>query len=420
MRSDSAPTPDRLVVHMRRDSTGVIIAVDDTVEDVLGWSPAQLIGRASSSLIHPEDQASAVAAWIDMATVAGASRVWRGRYQSADGAWRWVETTNANRLDDSTNPAVLTSMMAVTVDQVGAEEALRAREQIITRLSDALPVGIFQIDAHRNVVFTNDRLHSLVGCPPAATTARQFVAVVAEDQTTLDSALAAVLDDQAVDDVELRLRIPAHDGDHPEAVLDRVCLLSLRSLTDSTAQVTGAIGCLSDATDRVNLRRQLELRASVDQLTGCLNRSATLELLAGALASRVPDRGVAVVFVDLDHFKAVNDNFGHHAGDRVLVAAASSLRGVVRGRDQVGRIGGDEFLVICPDVENRVQALEIGARVADALTIEVDLGEAITELRASVGIAWTCEPSDPDGLIAVADRAMYSSKKRGLGTAVIA
>jgi diguanylate cyclase (GGDEF)-like protein len=116
------------------------------------------------------------------------------------------------------------------------------------------------------------------------------------------------------------------------------------------------------------------------------------------------------VFIDLDRFKSVNDLYGHAAGDRVLVVAAQRLRAAVREFDQVGRIGGDEFLVVCPDVENATGAREIGIRLAEALDTSIDLGTGSVELRASIGVAFTTEPIDADSLVAQADSAMYTTK----------
>ena len=388
-------------VVLTRDAAAIITCVDEGIVDMLGWTPEQLLGLPSTSFIHPEDQPSAIAAWMEMVTEPGAVRVWRGRYRAADGSWRWVETVNENHLEDP-EEVVRTSMTRVTVEQVGVEEELRARKQLLSRLSDALPVGLVQIDARRTITFTNDQLHAIVGAPPAATIDALLAGVVADDQPLLDAALTAVLADQSVDDVELRLEAPAR----------RVCLLSLRALTDGDGNVSGAIGCISDVTDRVNLRRELEIRASIDRLTSCLNRAASIELLDITLARHDGNGpGTAVVYIDLDQFKPINDFLGHAVGDRLLVTAAERLRAAVRGVDRVGRLGGDEFLVICPGVESAARALEVGERLAGVLDVEVDIGPDVVRLKASVGVAWTVEVIDADSLIAQADLAMYTSKR---------
>jgi PAS domain S-box-containing protein len=104
--------------YLTRDAAALMTSVDETMVEVLGWRPDQLVGRPSTDFIHPEDQPSAIGAWFGMLTAPGDTRVWRGRYQSADGAWKWVETVNVNRLDDPDHPMVATTMALITVDQV--------------------------------------------------------------------------------------------------------------------------------------------------------------------------------------------------------------------------------------------------------------------------------------------------------------
>jgi diguanylate cyclase (GGDEF)-like protein len=412
---DGAPEPVGISVHMTRSGVGMIQAVDEPIVDLLGWRPDQLIGLSSTKFIHPDDQPSAIAAWVKMVDSSDGAGVWRGRYQSAWGTWVWVETVN--RYDGSVTPIVFTTMRGVTAEQASMEERLYARSQLLSRLSDALPVGVFQVNLSSHVTFTNDRLHVIVGVGLRPTVDEQLSAIVEEDRCFFQAALATALADRPVDDIELRLRLPA-DGRQRTADEERVCLLGLRTLTDSSGVVSGAVGCLSDVTEAAQLRRELEVRASIDALTSCLNRAATLEMIARTVAAPAPAphgaQGNAVVFIDLDHFKAVNDTLGHAAGDRLLVEVADRLRGTLRDGDHVGRFGGDEFLVICPGVDSPDQAREIAERIAMVLTSTVDLGSCPIQLQASVGVAWTKKRLDADTLIAWADSAMYESKRLGL------
>ncbi len=145
-------------VTVGRDAAGVIVTVGSEMPAVLGWRPEELIGRPSTDFIHPEDQASAITAWFAMLDAADDVGVWQGRYRTSDGSWKWIESTNFDRLDDETNPIVISVMKPVTVEKVSLAEELRAREQLLTRLSDVLPIGVFQIDAARTVTFANDQL----------------------------------------------------------------------------------------------------------------------------------------------------------------------------------------------------------------------------------------------------------------------
>jgi diguanylate cyclase (GGDEF)-like protein/PAS domain S-box-containing protein len=339
----------------------------------------------------------------------GETRSWQGRYRTSDGAWQWVECINYSQLDDPTAPAVLTMMRRVAVDQVSVAEELRARKQLLSRLSDAMPIGMFEIDIERNVTFANDRLHSILGRPASATIDAQFSNIVEDDRATLDSALNAVFTNQPIDDLELRL-VLTDDGSSEE----RVCVLSMRPLTDEADDVTGAVGCVSDVTAQAVLRRQLEIRANTDELTSCLSRARTLEVLTEALElQHETSGGTAVIFIDLCGFKSVNDLFGHAAGDQVLKVAGSRLQAAIRQYDQVGRFGGDEFLVVCPRVESAPIALEIARRVTASLTQPMNITTDVIELRSSVGVAWSSTVIDADTLIAQADQAMYESKRNG-------
>ncbi len=253
-------------------------------------------------------------------------------------------------------------------------------------------------------MFTNDRLHLIVGVPGPATIDAQLINLVDDDRCRLEAALSAVLADQPVDDIEIRLADDVTCTQH-------ICLLSLRALTDASGAVSGAIGLVTDVTERVQMRRELEVRASVDRLTSCLNRAAVLDVLDELVTRRSTcQHGVAVMYIDLDRFKPVNDSFGHAAGDRLLQAAADRLRLAVRDGDSIGRIGGDEFLVVCPQVASPAAAVELAQRSSSFLHDSVDVGPSTVDLRASVGVVWTCEQVDGDTLIAHADTAMYKSK----------
>jgi diguanylate cyclase (GGDEF)-like protein/PAS domain S-box-containing protein len=389
------------VALLKRDAAGIIAEVDDGVTEMLGWRPEQLIGLPSTTLIHPDDQPSAIAAWMQMLVEPGAVGVWQGRYRAADGSWQWVETVNENRLRDS-EPAVHTTLSLVALEQVSIHEELRSRKQLLNRLVDALPVGVFQLDLHGGINFSNDRLGAILEGAVITSLDELRVLTAPVDRPLLEGAIGAVFAEQPVDDVELRFttRPP------------RVCQLGLRPLTDSDGFVTGAVGCLSDVTEQVALRRQLERRASVDPLTDCLNRSATLRRIEEMITrtTRAND-GTAIIYIDLDDFKSVNDRYGHATGDRVLVRVAEIIRASVRSYDAVGRLGGDEFVVVCPRVTSAKQAVEIAQRISVRLNGAVDVGGVVVAIGASIGVAWADEAISADALVARADAGMYAVKR---------
>jgi diguanylate cyclase (GGDEF)-like protein/PAS domain S-box-containing protein len=406
---NDAPLED-VSVTLERDAAALIISAGAELSSVLGWHPEDLVGRPSTDFIHPEDQPSAIAAWFQMIDAPGETRVWEGRYRTSGGEWRWVECININRLEDPTKPVVLTEMRRANVDQVSMADELRARKQLLSRLSDAMPIGMFQINTELDITFTNDRLLVLLGTPGSATLISQFSGVTEDDWVVLNEAVGRVLADEAVDDIELRFI----RGEGNRLSDERVCVLSMRPLTDGAGCVTGAVGCIADVTESVQLRRELEMRAATDVLTLCYNRAAIFDVLSSRLRDRpLGDSGLAVVFVDLCRFKEINDNLGHAVGDKLLRITAERLSAVVREEDSVGRIGGDEFLVVCPDVESETDALDLGERVRTALLHRISLGSEAVELRASIGVSWAQGEADADYLVAQADKAMYKAKRDG-------
>jgi diguanylate cyclase (GGDEF)-like protein len=197
--------------------------------------------------------------------------------------------------------------------------------------------------------------------------------------------------------------------------------VGLCALRDGTS-VIGALLSLTDVTESADLREALHRRATYDDLTGLHNRASIMMLLESSLeSSRRIGTGTAVVFVDLDRFKGINDQHGHAAGDDVLVRVARRLRGAVRRQDLVGRIGGDEFLVVCPEVGEPSVALEVAERVGNQLADDLEVGGTTLRSRASIGVAWAADlRTTPESLIRAADAAMYESKRSGVGRPVLA
>jgi diguanylate cyclase (GGDEF)-like protein len=165
--------------------------------------------------------------------------------------------------------------------------------------------------------------------------------------------------------------------------------------------------------DNARLRAAERRDATQDPLTGLLNRRAFRECLANALAlAEVGKRALAVAIIDLDHLKEVNDRYGHHSGDELLIAVGRRLRRVLRDYDAVGRVGGDEFGVVLTSDGPPARAALVADRIAQALAAPVIVGDVTLPASASVGIA--CFPSHArraDTLLRMADAAMYSAKR---------
>ena len=178
------------------------------------------------------------------------------------------------------------------------------------------------------------------------------------------------------------------------------------------AALVHAIRC---AIGRKRHERRLADWAFIDQLTGLVNRRLFLDRLAHALARAARnDKRAAVLFIDLDNFKAVNDSFGHEAGDGVLRAVAQLLRGAVRQTDTVARFGGDEFLVLLEPLEEAGDAHAVGGKILRALGVPSSIPAAPSKVTASIGCAlFPDHAAKGDALIRCADSAMLFAKRSG-------
>lgn len=197
--------------------------------------------------------------------------------------------------------------------------------------------------------------------------------------------------------------------------LDQECLNSTRYYDIRAAKVNEEVSLAwRDVTDRVTLERALHQRAATDSLTTLLNREEMFTQMERLLAGeRRRGRDLAVLFCDLDHFKEVNDKYGHQAGDAVLQAMAQRIRSCLRGSDLAARIGGDELMVVLPGLQGLPDALAIAEKLRRQASKPVPIHEGEVQISISVGVALACTGESLDDLIARADTAMYTAKQQG-------
>ena len=179
----------------------------------------------------------------------------------------------------------------------------------------------------------------------------------------------------------------------------------------------GFVATMTDITSRKQTEEKLRFRANHDALTGLPNRRLFEDRLQSAIASALRHgERFALMLVDLDRFKGVNDRFGHLAGDALLVEVGRRLQRCVRASDTVARLGGDEFAVILGEVGGREDAVEVAARICTSMAEPFELGEGVAQIGASVGIALgPQDDADAEELQRRADAALYTVKHGGRG-----
>jgi diguanylate cyclase (GGDEF)-like protein/PAS domain S-box-containing protein len=283
-------------------------------------------------------------------------------------------------------------------------------------ITSSLAEGVLALEENGVVTFANPAAESLLGWRRGELIGREIAASV-DPEGRVGS------DGHWVHLPRLRagetLRIDEHVVTRQDGSLLDVALTASPVLRDGS--VVGAVVVLRDVRDRKALEKRLVHQAFHDPLTGLPNRALFLDRLEHARARSVRDGGTqAVLFLDVDRFKVINDSLGHRTGDQVLQTVASRLVGVLRPSDTVARFGGDEFTVLLEQVADAGEAAQTAERILRALRIPTEAGDRDVVITASIGIA-VAEPGNASGdLLAAADIAMYQAKSQGKNRYVVA
>ena len=428
--ADELPPAAPRFSSLTEDEDAKVLDCDDAFTQMFGYTAEELIGNSVLDQIHPEDQGRAVEGWVAVLSTRRDQHT-RLRRKRKDGSWVWVDTTLHNYLNQPDSNHVLVELIDVSAE-MAAQEALQEREELLRRLIDAMPDGLLQLDTDRNLVYHNARLLQILQTSPSAASdevgspaaggieqpdqlspsARSLLlTLTAEGTAVFGAALGHVLGEGVDQDAEVDFVLPSGEW--------RRALMSIRALLRQGGEVSGAITSVLDVTDSARARQELEKRATFDALTGCHNRSSILGALEREL-ERDDATMTGVVYVDLDNFKPVNDTLGHAAGDELLVLVAERLKHLSRRDDEVGRLGGDEFIMFLRDIPGPDTAMHVARRVGQSLSAPAELSCGTVELRASVGVACAdAERITVEEIVKRADAAMYRSKDRGQGLPVL-
>jgi len=193
-------------------------------------------------------------------------------------------------------------------------------------------------------------------------------------------------------------------------------LLNISAIKDSKGEVQHYVALFSDITASKEYEHKLEYIAHYDSLTGLPNRILNSDRIRQAMVQSLRrDEKVAIVYLDLDSFKEVNDQFGHHIGDKLLIALAENMKAELREGDTLSRLGGDEFVAILTDIKDITSALPILQRLVESVSKEVRIDDILLNVSASIGATFypQVEEVDADQLIRQADQAMYEAKRSG-------
>jgi diguanylate cyclase (GGDEF)-like protein/PAS domain S-box-containing protein len=350
--------------------------------------------------IHPDDCAAIAAGLRQCAATPGTDVELPARIRAAADGWHHTTIVLRNLLD---HPDVQ-GIVVRAIDHTVVEHEARWR----TLVGDS-PIGIFELDHDDRCVFANESFARITGMDAADALGTGWYHML--DLDDLATMRARRQHDTAQGGASVcELRIAGAE--------DHAGWVELRSvpIRDDAGNVTGWLGTLEDLTDRKQLEARLEYDATHDRLTGLGSRALLVAEAKTVLGrSRRVARGVALLFIDLDGFKRVNDMLGHAAGDELLIQVARRLEESTRDSDLCVRLGGDEFVACCPDVDSLEVAEKVAERLLARISAPYDIHGHEVRITASIGIshAQGDDPVSVDQLLSNADIAAYRAKNAG-------
>lgn len=392
---------------------------DANVARMYGLSVADCARGVDNALflnaIHPGDRAR-VAEALRTAIETRTSYRCRYRLLPQGGALRWVITSAKPSYDDQGELVRMLGAVVDVTDQMETASALvRSRFQFET-LTEALPQIVWSCDAQGKHDYVSARWSEFTGIPASEINDDVWKSLVHPDDWDMVSKVwGHAVRNGTPYDIDYRLR--HHSGEYRWL---RVTALPIRGDDGNVTRWFGTSTDVHDAymaaDERSRLAQELERIATEDQLTEVLTRRAFLERASAAMAqASEQDVPVSLLMMDIDHFKSINDAYGHPCGDKVLSIAASRIKACVKEHDLVGRLGGEEFAVLLNGCNDR-QAREVAERICRTVRNEpiVTYGDLKIPVTVSVGVTTKETPADDlEALLHVADRALYQAKATG-------
>jgi len=332
-----------------------------------------------------------------------------------DGQQQWLTAAGRRRDEpfDDADRGLLRALAAVghgALTNAELYQQVRIERERLSKITLSIGEGVCAVDADGSLSFVNPAAADLIGLPQLPITADQAPApaALAAPDFLLGPARQAMRTGQIIREDDARFR-------RGNGVAIPVAYTA--SAVMSEGRPSGAVIAFRDITERKAFEDELHHHACYDDLTGLANRRLLVEALDHALRrSAVELQTHALIFVDVDRFKSINDSLGHVTGDEFLVAIADRMRSVVRAHDLIARFGGDEFVVLLEDVAGQYEAVNAARRICAAVERPLELSGGYEMVATvSVGIAMTEPGKSTDDVLRDADVAMYEAKVKGGG-----
>ena len=387
------------------DSGGIVTYASPSSVRVLGRPPEAVIGHPFEEFIHSDDLPVCEDLLRRLAVEVGGHGEVVFRFALPDGTWRWGHASALSLHEGGVSQGIAGVMRDITALRETEAAVERARDFYHHILNEA-PSMIWYSSASGTLDFCNKALLAYTGHSLEQQRGGGWIETVhPDDREHLWDVVRSAMAVLVPFNTEYRLR--RADGEY------RLVVCSGRPFLDEHEQFC-CIGHVYDITDRRAAEQEMWQAAHYDPLTGLPNRSLFRQRLEKALVRHQRDCGTAaVLFLDLDRFKWVNDTLGHDAGDAMLCEVARRLQSCIRHSDTVARWAGDEFLVLLNEVTGESGAAQVAAKILDHLSQPLLLRGQEVFPSGSIGIALTCGKETADAVISRADASMYRAKQGG-------
>src|SRR5438128_2173480 len=385
------------------DLNGLIISWNAGSERMYGYPASETIGH-KLSVIVPEERAGELRAALDRVCQGESVEQLETVRRRKDG--RLVEVSISLAPLTAEHGTVIATT-GISRDMSTAKQAaleLRASEERYRRIVETAFEGVWIIDSKNETTFVNRRMADMLGYAPEEMQGKPVLAFMDPDA---QAAFVANRDRRQHEyQAQHEFRFRRKDGS------ELWVLLEASPDIDEAGNYVGSLAMVTDVTERRRAQRALEYQALHDALTGLPNRVQLADRLGHALESaRTAHEQVAVLILDLDHFKEVNETFGHQAGDRLLEQVGPRLRSEIRPEDMVARLGGDEFAVLLAKTDAAAATLT-AARLLEVLERPFEVEGQHLDVAVSIGLAMSPDDGDdPDTLLRRADIALFVAKQ---------